>query len=220
MATGGWCARSQRPGGSVPLLLHALGRGRRVRRAGEHDARRSTPDGAKTADPHAAAGTGASRADPARSRRECAATRTRAASQPPERSRDAALRCVARNGATSLPTIPLSSARSTERTKLTGRERTARKRRRRAVRLSEELGRTRLRRLDALERQNAHALASINRALVQFGFEQKLVAVNGIEAHLISSESASVPLDVDVMDDLARRQRVGAAVCQHRLVQF
>src|SRR5689334_1485808 len=75
-------------------------------------------------------------------------------------------------------------------------------------------------RLDTLERQNPHSLASVYRALVRFGLNHKLVAVNGVKADLISPKSAPVPFDIDMINDLSRRQLVRATICQHCLVQF
>ncbi len=54
-------------------------------------------------------------------------------------------------------------------------------------------------RLDARERQNPHSLASVNRALVRFGLNHKLIALDSEKADLISSKSASVPFDVDMV---------------------
>ena len=95
----GGALASHRCGGPVPLVLHAVGHGLRVRRAGEHDAGRSTPDGARTRDPHAPAGAAAPGADPTRAGRTRGATRTRAAPQLPERPRDATIRRVDRRAA-------------------------------------------------------------------------------------------------------------------------
>jgi hypothetical protein len=73
--------------------------------------------------------------------------------------------------------------------------------------------------LDAFERQNSHSLASIDRALVRFGLNHKLIALDGVKADLIGSNSASVPFDVNVVDNLSGQQRVRAAISKHRFVQ-
>lgn len=60
-------------------------------------------------------------------------------------------------------------------------------------------------RLDALERQDPHSLAPVNRALVRFGLNHELITLDGVKADLISSKSASVPFDIDMMDNLPGR---------------
>src|SRR4029453_11359813 len=51
------------------------------------------------------------------------------------------------------------------------------------------------RRLDAFERENPHPLASVDRALVRLGLDHELVAIDGVEAYLISPQPTSVPFD-------------------------
>jgi hypothetical protein len=53
------------------------------------------------------------------------------------------------------------------------------------------------------ERQDAYALSPVDGAFVWFGSDRELVALDGIEPHLIRSEPFPIPLDVDVMHDLA-----------------
>jgi hypothetical protein len=71
------------------------------------------------------------------------------------------------------------------------------------------------RRLEALEGQNPHSLASVNRTLVRFGLDYKPVALDGVKANLLSSKSASVPFDINAMNNLPGRQLVRTAICKH-----
>ena len=50
-------------------------------------------------------------------------------------------------------------------------------------------------RFDALERENPHSLTSVNRALVRFGHNHKVIALDGVKTDLISAKSTSVPFD-------------------------
>ena len=57
--------------------------------------------------------------------------------------------------------------------------------------------------LDPLERQDPDSFASINRALVSFRLDRKLVAIDRVKADLISPKPATVPLNVNVVDNFA-----------------